>query len=98
MIFFKDDIKDRLEFKKDGDILRQFKSYGDGWWLYKRFNQYSNFNFMGWELVKGVRHKNPDGEIVFVYPSSEQFGMYGFFLPQRYTELDCDKRHNELVK
>ena len=32
----------------------------------------------GYEIVKGVKHKNPDGSIVYTYPSDEQFGIYGF--------------------
>lgn len=92
------DIKDKKEFTFQGDKLVQYKSYGDGWWLYKRYNHYSNFNFMGWELVKGVRRKQPNGEIVYIYPSSEQFGTYGLFLPQRYTEEECDKSHTKKVE
>ena len=34
---------------------------------------------MGYEVVKGMRRKNPDGSIVYVYPGDEQFGSYGFF-------------------
>lgn len=34
---------------------------------------------MGYEVVKGVKRVNPDGGIVYIYPSDEQFGMYGFF-------------------
>lgn len=92
------DISDRKEFTFQGDRLEQYKSYGDGWWLYKRYNQYSDFHFMGWELVKSVRHKNPDGEMVYTYPSSEQFGTYGLFLPQRYAENDCDLAHIKKVE
>lgn len=32
----------------------------------------------GYEVVRGVKHKNPDGAIVYTYPSDEQFGTYGF--------------------
>lgn len=92
------DIKDKKEFKFQGDKLEQYKSYGDGWWLYKRYNQYNNFNFMGWELVKGVKGKQPDGKIVYTYPSSEMFGPYGLFLPQRYTEEMCDEVHLKKVE
>ena len=34
---------------------------------------------MGYEVVKGVKKKNPDGSIVYVYPVDEQFGVYGFY-------------------
>lgn len=32
----------------------------------------------GYEIVKGIKHKNPDGEIIYRYPSDEEFGMYGW--------------------
>ena len=34
---------------------------------------------MGYEIVKPVKKKNPDGNIVYTYPSSEEFGRYGWF-------------------
>lgn len=33
----------------------------------------------GFEVVKGVKTKNFDGSITFAYPSSEQFGTYGWY-------------------
>ena len=32
----------------------------------------------GYEVIKGLKHKNPDGGIVYTYPSDEQFGTNGF--------------------
>ena len=34
---------------------------------------------MGYEVVKGVKRKNSDGSIVYVYPGDEEFGIYGFY-------------------
>lgn len=34
---------------------------------------------MGYEVVKGVKRKNPDGSIVYYYPGDEQFGVDGFY-------------------
>ena len=34
---------------------------------------------MGYEVIKGIKRKNPDGSIVYVYPSDEQFGVNGFY-------------------
>jgi len=33
-----------------------------------------------YELVVGKKRKNPDGAIVYVYPSDEDFGKYGWFI------------------
>lgn len=34
----------------------------------------------GFEVVRGKKYKNPDGNIVYIYPSDEQFGTYGWYL------------------
>ena len=34
---------------------------------------------MGYEVVRGIKRKNPDGSIVYVYPGDEQFGVNGFY-------------------
>lgn len=31
-----------------------------------------------YELVKAVKHKNPDGNVVYRYPTSEEWGLYGW--------------------
>lgn len=92
------DIKDKKEFVFQGDKLVQYKSYGDGWWLYKRYNQYTNFNFMGWELVKGKKDMQPNGDVVYIYPSSRLFGTYGYFLPKRTTEEEADQMHTKMCQ
>ena len=35
--------------------------------------------FLGYEVVKGVRHKQPDGSFVYYYPGDEDFGINGFY-------------------
>ena len=34
---------------------------------------------MGYEVVRGIKNKNPDGSIVYYYPGDEQFGVNGFY-------------------
>ena len=36
-------------------------------------------NDIGYEVVRGIKKKNSDGSIVYVYPSNEQFGINGFY-------------------
>lgn len=88
------EIKDKKEFKFQGDTLVQFKDYGDGFWLYKRF---TGKRHMGWELVRGIRFKKKDGTYGMRYPSSEQFGPYGRFLPPRTTVEEIDDMHDKWV-
>lgn len=81
------DIKDKIEFVSDGDILRRLESNeAANLYLYGRYWK-DNGHLKGYELVRGVKRKQPDGSIVFTYPSSEQFGRYGWFFPPR-TDRD----------
>lgn len=61
------------------------------------------------ELVKGVKVKNPDENIVYRYPSDEQFGQYGWYIcgtlercirdiNNKYEELTGNKEFNELLE
>lgn len=34
---------------------------------------------MGYEVVRGIKKKNPDGNMAYVYPNDEQFGVNGFY-------------------
>jgi hypothetical protein len=76
MVLEMKDISEMKEFEKYGDLFRQVRHNPEtGWWLYRRGTSY--------EVVKGVKHKNPDGTIVRTYPGSETWGTYG------YTVCDC---------
>lgn len=89
------EIRDQKEFKFQGDILIQYKDYGDGFWLYKRFTCKRH---TGWELVRGMKFKKDDGTYGMKYPSSEQFGPYGRFLPPRTKEESIDRMHDIWVE
>lgn len=72
---FNIDISERKTFKMFGDLFIMIAhNIEHNTYLYKRINGYGRTT--GYEIVKPVKHKNPDGVTVYVYPSSEQFG-YG---------------------
>lgn len=75
-------INERKEFTFDGDTLRQREhNETTGLWLYERYN--NKGRLVGYELVKGKNRKQPNGEVVQIYPSSEDFGRYGWAFPPR---------------
>lgn len=46
-------------------------------------------SIVGYEVVKGIKQKQPDGTPVWVYPNDEQFGTYGWYIcgrPERCRE------------
>ena len=81
----KKDIKDLNSFKKWGTTFT--KIWGDDdrhLYVFKR----SGCSRDDYEVVKGVKTKNSDGSIVYAYPSSDNFGMYGYYImgiPVRYS-------------
>ena len=80
------DIKDKNQFKMDEYTLTKYRDYGNGYYLYKMTNPKGRH--CGWELVRAVKTKNPDGTTVFVYPSISQWGTYGWSFPASMTEGD----------
>lgn len=82
MEVFRTDISEKKEFKYVGDTIKQCE-YNEqtGLYLYERY--LPNGRLLGYEMVKPVKYKNPDGSIVGSYPSSEQFGRYGWFYSAR---------------
>lgn len=59
------------EFTKFGDTFRQIRNNPEtGWWLYDRGRSY--------EVVRGKKYTNPDGNVVYRYPCDEDFGLYGY--------------------
>lgn len=80
------DIKEKKEFKFQCDTLKQLEcsDVTKNIYVYERYNQ--SGRLFGYEVVKGVKHKNPDGSIVYSYPSSEQFGTYGYFISAQWKE------------
>jgi hypothetical protein len=63
-------------------LLKFVRKQDDGMYVYAKFIKDGNeFRQIGWEVVKPVKGKQPDGSTVFLYPCSEQFGKYGWDLP-----------------
>ena len=74
------DIKDLKEFKKYGDTFKQIRNNPEtGWWLYERTPKDGGRKH--YEVVKGKKYKNPKGEIVLVYPGENDWGTYGYTIP-----------------
>jgi len=85
---FRTDISEKKEFSFEGDTLKQKECVDEEnhIYVYERYNWKGRL--YGYEVVKGVRKKQPSGDIVYVYPSSEQFGKYGYFISSQYAEKD----------
>lgn len=92
------DISELKEFVEQGTRLVQVE-YNEttGRYLYERYHINSptlGNRLMGYEVVKPPKRKNPDGSVVNTYPSSSQFGSYGWFLPANTKREILDKYMN----
>mgnify|MGYP003293731388 CR=1 FL=1 len=77
MKVFATDIKDKKVFNRIGCTYYQvYADHDNHIYVYDIINQ--DGIHRGYEVVKGLKRKNPDGSTVYVYPSDEQFGIYGF--------------------
>lgn len=81
----KKDIRDLSSFKKWGATFTKVWSDDDRHlYVFKRTGVRTDY-----EVIKGVKTKNPDGSIAYAYPSSEQFGSNGYYImgiPANYAE------------
>lgn len=89
------DISELKEFNEHGTRLVQ-SGYNEqtGRYLYKRYYIDSptlGNRLMGYEIIKPCKRKNPDGTVVYTYPSNSQFGSYGWYLPPKTTKEILDK-------
>lgn len=84
MRFERTDIRDKKEFVFEDDLLKQKECVDEEnhIYVYERYYHKTDLMYI-YEIVRGVRHKNPDGNIVYLYPSSEQFGSYGYTIPAK---------------
>ena len=83
------DISEKKEFTYDGTILLQVEyCESSGRYLYKR--SYPDGRILGWEVVKPIKRVNPSGETVFIYPATNSFGLYGWFLPPKAERTKID--------
>ena len=82
------DISELKTFTKYGDVFTQERHNPEtGWWLYKRTNK-EDPSRVHYEVVKGKKHKNPDGRIVYCYPSDDSWGQYGYTVDDNWFAQD----------
>ena len=71
---FRTSIDDMTRFFKYGDEFKFIKKNAKkNTYLYKRVNLETNVVY--YEVIVPVKTKNPDGSIVYVYPSAESFAF-----------------------
>lgn len=75
MNFFLKDISEVYEKKVYGSTVKRSTKYPpkNGVYVFEREKN----ERIHLEVVKGKRHVNPDGSVVFSYPGDEDFGAYG---------------------
>lgn len=95
MEFFVKDISEKKEFTFQGDTLKFKEKFDNGIYWYERFNSKGTKN--GNELVLPVKHKQPDGTIVYVYPSTEAFGRNGWYYPPRLTREELLAKSEKII-
>lgn len=69
--------------RKDIKEIESFVRNGSEWTKVYADDEnhiYVFFNGKDAEVIIGVKHKNTDGSIVYVYPSTTQFGRYGYYI------------------
>ena len=107
MKLYATDINEKKEFVFQDTLLKQLEYCEEtGRYLYGRYWQSDctpDFvgKLMGYEIVKPKKVKNPDGSIVFRYPSSDDFGKNGWFLPANSTRKeieDCLKAQGRFAR
>lgn len=83
-------IADKKEFTFEGDRIVQKECVDQERQIYVYERYSSSGRLMGYEVVRGVKKKDGDGEVKYVYPRSEEFGSYGYFISAQWKD-DIDK-------
>lgn len=92
--------------KVDIRTLKKFKRYDYNYtcvkadvenniYVYKMEHIEEPIPYSQYEVVVGVKAKQPDGSTVYVYPSSSQFGVNGWYICG--NEEVCQEKINEKV-
>lgn len=75
------DISEKMEFRRAGydykNVVFDGAHHCGIWKMTKDID--GKVEDMGYEVVRGMKRKNPDGGVVYCYPGDEQFGVCGFF-------------------
>lgn len=75
------DVKEQDKFEKFGEeFTKIFGNDEKHIYVFKRVKETELGNKTNYEVIKGVKFKNPDGSIVYIYPKSQQFGVYGYYI------------------
>ena len=76
---FSKDISEKMRFSRCGydyQCIYYNQDFHCGVW---RMTRKEDGRFSGYEVVRGKHRLNPDGTVVYNYPSDEDFGVYGFY-------------------
>lgn len=76
---FSKDISEKKEFDRIGYHYERIFYYAPAHCCVYRMTRKEDGRFSGYEVVRGKRRLNPDGMVVYNYPSDEDFGTYGFY-------------------
>lgn len=97
MKFKATDIRDKRTFKRIGHTYTMIAADEENHiYLFKMTKPGISYDM--YEIVKGVKAKQPDGTTVYKYPSDEQFGVYGFYIcggPEKCGK-DIERRYIDL--
>lgn len=80
------DISEKKEFSFQGERLKQIRCANEEQhiYVYERYNR--SGRLYAYEVVRGKKTKNPDGNIVYTYPTSEMFGSFGLFISAQHKD------------
>lgn len=74
--YFATDIKNKKVFKRIG--CTYYQVYADTINNIYVYDMVKDGEHRGYEIVKGIKYKNPDGSICYRFPSDEEFGVYAW--------------------
>lgn len=90
------DIKDKTHFRRIG--YDYYRVYLDDERHIAVYEMEREGMHHGYEVIKGKKYKNPDGSIVYTYPSDEDFGTYGWYIYFADANLEMEKISEKLYK
>lgn len=89
------DIKEIETFEKFGEIFTKiYKDDEIHVYVYERRKNGGTSG--GFEVIRGKKYTNPDGSVVYCYPSSEDFGVYGYYISA--LMRDCKERIQKYIE
>lgn len=83
------DIRDKAHFRRIG--YDYYRVYFDAVRHIAVYEMSKDGKHKGYEVIKGKKYKNPDGTIVFTYPSDEDFGTHGWYINFADENIEMEK-------